>query len=100
MGGPQGPAGSAAGLSLHTTSTLTYASQQKDCCSIFCFGDEYTEVAAYCPAGQAVVSCLPSLSYGGARVTDDGSGCVATFTKDCLVGNLEKNISAICGYIE
>jgi len=97
--GPQGPTGNTANLSLSTSSQQVFADQLKDCCSNFLgigCGDEFAEVSAACPDGQAVINCLVSGAYDGPRI--EGNGCVATFSKDCIL-SFSKTITAVCGYV-
>jgi hypothetical protein len=97
--GPQGPAGNTANVSFNTSSNQVFADQLKDCCSNFLgigCGDEFADVSASCPDGQAVVNCLVSGASDGPRI--EGNGCVATFAKDCTL-SFSKTITAVCGYV-
>jgi hypothetical protein len=98
--GPQGPAGNTANVTFNTSSNQVYGDQLKDCCSNFLgigCGDEFADVSASCPDGQAVVNCLVSGASAGPSI--QGNGCVATFAKDCTL-SFSKTITAVCGYIQ
>jgi hypothetical protein len=98
--GPQGPQGGAGSFS--TLKVTANADMQKQCCSIFCFGDEYDSPSVECPAGTSLVGCVGGgqFVFAGPNLTGSGNGCTATFTRQCLVPFQTFAVTAVCALVQ